>query len=49
MRVAFDRRRRAMTAMLNEIDGVTCVEPQGAFYCFPERRRGCSAARSRAG
>jgi aspartate/methionine/tyrosine aminotransferase len=21
--------------MLNEIDGVTCLEPQGAFYCFP--------------
>ena len=21
--------------MLNEIDGVTCVEPEGAFYAFP--------------
>ena len=22
--------------LLNEIDGVTCVEPQGALYCFPK-------------
>ena len=35
MRVAFDRRRKIMTSMLNEIDGVTCAEPEGAFYCFP--------------
>jgi len=35
MRVAFDRRRRTMTTMLNEVDGVTCAEPEGAFYCFP--------------
>ncbi len=35
MRTAFDRRRRTMVAMLNAIDGVTCPEPEGAFYCFP--------------
>jgi aspartate aminotransferase len=35
MRDAFDRRRRVMTRMLNEIDGVRCPEPEGAFYCFP--------------
>jgi aspartate aminotransferase len=35
MRVAFDRRRQMMTAMLNEIDGITCPEPEGAFYCYP--------------
>ncbi len=35
MRAAFDRRRRTMVAMLNEIDGVSCAEPEGAFYCFP--------------
>jgi aspartate/methionine/tyrosine aminotransferase len=35
MREAFDRRRRAMHKLLNDIDGVTCYEPQGAFYCFP--------------
>ena len=35
MREAFDRRRRTMTRMLGEIDGVLCPEPQGAFYCYP--------------
>jgi len=35
MRVAFDRRRQMMTAMLNNIDGVSCAEPEGAFYCYP--------------
>jgi len=35
MRDAFDRRRRTMTSMLNAIDGVTCAEPEGAFYCYP--------------
>jgi aspartate/methionine/tyrosine aminotransferase len=35
MRTAFDLRRKIMTSMLNAIDGVTCAEPEGAFYCFP--------------
>ena len=35
MRTAFDRRRRTMYRMLDEIPGVTCIEPHGAFYCFP--------------
>jgi aspartate/methionine/tyrosine aminotransferase len=35
MRVAFDRRRRTMHRMLNEIPGVEAVEPDGAFYAFP--------------
>jgi aspartate/methionine/tyrosine aminotransferase len=35
MRTAFDRRRELMTSMLNAIDGVSCVEPEGAFYCYP--------------
>ena len=35
MRAAFDRRRQTMTRMLNDIDGVLCPEPQGAFYCYP--------------
>ncbi len=35
MREAFDRRRQTMTRMLNDIDGVLCPEPQGAFYCYP--------------
>jgi aspartate aminotransferase len=36
MRAAFDRRRQTMTSMLNAIDGVHCIEPEGAFYCFPD-------------
>jgi aspartate aminotransferase len=35
MRTAFDRRRRTMVRMLQEIPGVQCPEPRGAFYCFP--------------
>ncbi len=35
MRSAFDRRRRIMHRMLNEIEGVDCPETQGAFYAFP--------------
>jgi len=35
MREAFDRRRLTMVRMLNEIPGVNCVEPQGAFYAYP--------------
>jgi aspartate/methionine/tyrosine aminotransferase len=35
MRTAFDRRRRTITRMLNEIDGVVCPTPQGAFYAYP--------------
>ncbi|MHB1488021.1 MAG: pyridoxal phosphate-dependent aminotransferase [Acidimicrobiales bacterium] len=35
MRTAFDRRRTTIHRMLNEIPGVTCMEPQGAFYAFP--------------
>src|SRR4051812_13233078 len=35
MREAFDRRRRTMVRMLQEIPGVECPEPRGAFYCFP--------------
>ena len=35
MRKAFDRRRRTIVRMLNEIDGVVCPEPEGAFYAYP--------------
>ncbi len=35
MRAAFERRGRVMHEMLTRIPGVTCLEPQGAFYCFP--------------
>ncbi|MGW3043183.1 pyridoxal phosphate-dependent aminotransferase [Kitasatospora sp. NPDC001159] len=35
MRTAFDRRRKTIVKMLNEIDGVVCPEPEGAFYAYP--------------
>jgi aspartate aminotransferase len=35
MRAAFDRRRQTIVRMLNEIDGIECPEPQGAFYAYP--------------
>ena len=35
MREAFDRRRITIHRMLNEIPGVSCLEPEGAFYAFP--------------
>ena len=35
MKSAFDRRRKVMHKMLNEIPGVDCNEPTGAFYAFP--------------
>jgi aspartate aminotransferase len=35
MRSAFDRRRRTMVQLLNEIPGVECPEPTGAFYAYP--------------
>jgi aspartate/methionine/tyrosine aminotransferase len=31
----FRRRRDVIVAGLNDIDGISCVEPQGAFYAFP--------------
>jgi len=35
MRTAFQRRGTAMHAALSDIPGITCMPPQGAFYCFP--------------
>jgi aspartate aminotransferase len=35
MLTAFDRRRRTMFDMVSSVDGVTCLEPEGAFYAFP--------------
>jgi len=35
MREEFDRRRRFMVAGLNSIEGVSCLNPNGAFYAFP--------------
>ncbi|MFG2246866.1 pyridoxal phosphate-dependent aminotransferase [Spirillospora sp. NPDC048823] len=35
MRKSFDRRRKTIVRMLNEIPGVVCPEPEGAFYAYP--------------
>jgi aspartate/methionine/tyrosine aminotransferase len=35
MGVAFDRRRKLIVKMLNEIPGVICPTPTGAFYVYP--------------
>jgi aspartate aminotransferase len=36
MKVAFDRRRRAIVEGLNAIEGVHCPVPRGAFYAYPD-------------
>ena len=36
MRKAFDERRLEMVRLLRAIPGVTCREPKGAFYAFPD-------------
>jgi aspartate aminotransferase len=35
MRNAYERRGARMHELLSAIPGVTCMPPQGAFYCFP--------------
>jgi aspartate/methionine/tyrosine aminotransferase len=35
MRTHVARRGATMAKLLSAIPGVTCLEPQGAFYCFP--------------
>ncbi len=32
----FDKRRKFMFKRLNEIVNISCVRPEGAFYCFPD-------------
>ena len=53
----FRRRRDVIVAGLNDIPGITCLEPQGAFYVFPNitgtgltvgAARGAAAERRRA-
>ena len=34
-RAAFDRRRQLIVGLLNEIPGVVCPTPEGAFYAYP--------------
>lgn len=39
MREAFDRRRKLMYRLVSEIDGISCAEPEGAFYVFADVTR----------
>ncbi|WCN36666.1 pyridoxal phosphate-dependent aminotransferase [Aneurinibacillus uraniidurans] len=34
MRVEFDKRRKAVVELMNDIEGIHCVAPKGAFYLF---------------
>ena len=36
MRKEFQKRRDVIVKLLNEIDGVKCLKPDGAFYVFPK-------------
>ena len=36
MKKEFDRRRKSIVGKLNEIEGVECLMPEGAFYAFPK-------------
>jgi aspartate aminotransferase len=36
MRTEFEKRGKYMAQRLNSIEGVVCIEPTGAFYCFPD-------------
>ena len=36
---AFDERRKFMHKRLNEMNGIKCNEPEGAFYAFPDISR----------
>jgi aspartate aminotransferase len=44
----FVRRRNLVVSMLNDIDGVTCPTPEGAFYVYPDIA-GCIGKMSKAG
>ena len=35
MRAEFDTRRQLVVDLLNDIPGVSCITPKGAFYAFP--------------
>ncbi|MCC3281223.1 MULTISPECIES: pyridoxal phosphate-dependent aminotransferase [Arthrobacter] len=38
MKLAFDRRRKAMVEALNSIEGINCPMPEGAFYAYADVR-----------
>ena len=36
MRSAFAHRGKLMFGLLEQIEGIRCIQPAGAFYCFPD-------------
>jgi aspartate aminotransferase len=36
MRAEFEQRRDLIVRLLNDIDGISCRTPGGAFYAFPD-------------
>lgn len=40
---AFDERRKVVVGKLNEIPGISCVMPKGAFYVFPNVAGACES------
>ena len=36
MRLEFDKRRKYMVGALRAMPGISCIEPKGAFYAFPD-------------
>ena len=38
MRTAFEERLEIIHSKLNEIPGISCIKPQGAFYLFPNAK-----------
>jgi aspartate aminotransferase len=39
MKNEYDKRRKILVAGLNSIDGINCIEPEGAIYAFPNITR----------
>lgn len=37
----FDARRKLIVGLLNQVEGVSCVMPKGAFYAFPNVKEIC--------
>ena len=46
MRLEFEKRSRLITTRIANIEGISCPEPQGAFYCFVDISKliGCTDA-----
>ncbi len=43
MAAAFRRRAALITDLLNDVPGIKCVKPRGAFYVFPNVTEACAA------